>query len=242
MGSGSSTGSATSAYSSRPSKTLARLSRSGSSSASGPGSGSKRATGTTSSTAPSRAPMTSTCDSASRAIGNVASGLLPAAISRTVRGTSGRRPRTPRPARSSRQTSSSLRPSNARPRVTSSAYSRSPPTGRPGREAGDAQPEDLEQPGQVGGGGLALEVGVGRDDHLGDDAVAEPGEQLAHAQVVGADAVDRADRAAEHVVAAAELAGALDGDDVLGLLDDADRRARRGAGRGRSGTGRPRRR
>ena len=33
--------------------------------------------------------------------------------------------------------------------------------------------------------------------------------------------VDRADRAAEHVVAAAELAGALDRDDVLGLLDHA---------------------
>ena len=43
-------------------------------------------------------------------------------------------------------------------------------------------------------------------------------------QVVGADAVDRADGAAEHVVAPAELAGALDGDDVLGLLDDADDR------------------
>src|SRR5699024_7044194 len=46
--------------------------------------------------------------------------------------------------------------------------------------------------------------------------------QLGEAQVVRADPVHRADRAAEHVVAAPELAGALDGDDVLGLLDDAD--------------------
>ena len=51
---------------------------------------------------------------------------------------------------------------------------------------------------------------------------AQPGHQLADAQVVRADAVDRTDRAAEHVVAPAELAGALDRDDVLGLLDDAD--------------------
>ena len=40
----------------------------------------------------------------------------------------------------------------------------------------------------------------------------------------GPDALDRADRPAEHVVAAAELAGLLDRDDVLGLLDHADDR------------------
>ncbi len=44
-------------------------------------------------------------------------------------------------------------------------------------------------------------------------------------QVVRADALDRADRAAEHVVATAELAGLLDRDDVLRLLDDAEHRA-----------------
>ncbi|GMA86624.1 hypothetical protein GCM10025868_18740 [Angustibacter aerolatus] len=47
---------------------------------------------------------------------------------------------------------------------------------------------------------------------------------LAGAQVVGPDAVHRADRAAEHVVAAAELPGLLDRDDVLRLLDDAEHR------------------
>ena len=53
------------------------------------------------------------------------------------------------------------------------------------------------------------------------DAVGQPDHQLRDPQVVGADPLDRADRAAEDVVAAAELPGALDRDDVLGLLDDA---------------------
>ena len=46
----------------------------------------------------------------------------------------------------------------------------------------------------------------------------------AHPQVVGADAVDGADRPSEHVVGATELPRALDRHDVLGLLDDTDRR------------------
>ena len=113
------------------------------------------------------------------------------------------------------------RPSNARPSVTSSAYSRSPPTGSPLASRETARPIGDDQPGQVGRRRLALEVRVGGDDQLGDGAVHQPGHELLDPQVVGAHAVDRADRAAEHVVAAAELAGALDGDDVLGLLDDA---------------------
>ena len=128
------------------------------------------------------------------------------------------------PTTKSAQTSSSRRPSKARPSVTSSAYSRSPPTGSPRGEPGDPDAHRLDQPGEVGRGGLALEVGVGREDQLGDGAVGEPGHQLADPQVVRADALDRGDRAAEHVVAAAELPGALDRDDVLGLLDDADDR------------------
>ena len=41
----------------------------------------------------------------------------------------------------------------------------------------------------------------------------------------GSIAVDRRQRAAEHVVEAAELVGALERDHVGGLLDDADHRA-----------------
>ena len=48
--------------------------------------------------------------------------------------------------------------------------------------------------------------------------------ELGDLQVLGIDAVDRRQRAAEHVVAAAELVRALDRDDVAGLLDDADQR------------------
>src|ERR1700722_772615 len=82
----------------------------------------------------------------------------------------------------------------------------------------------LDQPGEVGRGRLALEVGVGRQDQLGHPAVRQPGHQLLDPQVVRADPVDRADRAAEHVIPAAELADLLHCGDVLGLLDHADDR------------------
>src|SRR5256885_5047788 len=52
---------------------------------------------------------------------------------------------------------------------------------------------------------FALEVGVGGEDQFGDGAVAQPGQQFADSQVIRTDAVDRADRPAEHVIAAAEL-------------------------------------
>src|SRR6478609_4000559 len=94
------------------------------------------------------------------------------------------------------------------------------PTGQPG----DPQPELPEHTGEIGGGGLTLQVGVGGQDHLGDGAVGEPHHQLADAQLVGPDAVDRRDRPAQHVVAALELAGALDSHDVLVLLDHAQHR------------------
>ena len=54
------------------------------------------------------------------------------------------------------------------------------------------------------------------------DAVLDPRHQLGDAQVGGLHAVERRERAAEHVVEAAELARALDGDDVGRLLHHAD--------------------
>ena len=83
-------------------------------------------------------------------------------------------------------------------------------------------PERPEQAGQVHGGGIALDVGVGAEDHLGDPLGVEAGQQLADPQLLGADALDRADGALQHVVAAPVLAGLLDGDDVAGLLDHAE--------------------
>src|SRR5690606_27910035 len=96
-----------------------------------------------------------------------------------------------------------------------------PADGQAGREPRDGDAHAAQHPGEVGGGGLALDVGVGGEDDLGDVAVGQAGHELTDAEVVRADAVDRIDRAAEHVVLPAELAGALDRDDVLGLLDDA---------------------
>ena len=55
-----------------------------------------------------------------------------------------------------------------------------------------------------------------------DVLVLDAREQLLDAQLLGPDAFDRRDRALQHVVAPAELARALDGDDVARLFDDAD--------------------
>ena len=101
---------------------------------------------------------------------------------------------------------------------------------QPGSDSGDGQPGNVAQhPHQVGGGRLALGVGVGGDDHLGDvdavDLLTDPVQQLADPQLLGTDSGQRIQCPAENVVAAAEFAGALDGLDVLGLLDDAHLRA-----------------
>src|SRR5690606_28654596 len=90
-----------------------------------------------------------------------------------------------------------------------------------GREPGDRHPHPAEHQLECSGGDLILDVRVRGDDDLADRPVVAAGHELTDAQVVWADPVDRVDGAAEHVVLPAELAGALDGDDVLGLLDDA---------------------
>ena len=57
-----------------------------------------------------------------------------------------------------------------------------------------------------------------------DLAAPDPAQKLGDFQVLGVDAVDRRERAAEHVVEPAVFVGALDRDHVAGLLDHADRR------------------
>ena len=81
--------------------------------------------------------------------------------------------------------------------------------------------ERLEEPGEVHRGGLALDVRVRREDHLGDALGVDPAQELLDAELLGPDALDGRDRALEHVVATVELVGALDRDDVARLLDDA---------------------
>src|SRR5690606_23542409 len=92
-------------------------------------------------------------------------------------------------------------------------------------DAGDLQPEGLDQAAEVHRRRLALDVRVGAEDDLLDALRVDAGEQLLDPQLVGPDALDGADGALEHVVAALELTGLLDGDDVPGFLDHAHDRA-----------------
>ena len=72
-----------------------------------------------------------------------------------------------------RQHQRSRRPSIARVIVTSSAYSRSDPTGNAHRDARHAHAERLEQPRQVERGRFALDGRIGREDHFVHAAVAD---------------------------------------------------------------------
>src|SRR5215470_12622696 len=92
------------------------------------------------------------------------------------------------------------------------------------RGPGHPQAHSLDQPSDKGRRGLAFEVGIGGDYQFCHRSVGEPRHQLLDPQLVRADAVDRADRAAEHVVTAAELADLLHRRHVLGLFHDADHR------------------
>src|SRR5262245_31777047 len=96
--------------------------------------------------------------------------------------------------------------------------------GKPAREPSHCDADRLEHRRHVHRGGVALQVRVGRQDHLGHAVAFDAIEQLLHAKVFGSDAVERADRAAKHVVPALDHAGLLDRGDVLWLLDDAERR------------------
>ena len=117
----------------------------------------------------------------------------------------------------------SRRPASARPRVTSSAYSRSPPTGRP-LASRVTRVRPAQPVGDVGGSGLAGHVRVGREHDLLDAVALHAREQLVDAEVLRLDAVERRERPAEHVVDAAVLVGALHREHVGRLLDDADER------------------
>ena len=121
---------------------------------------------------------------------------------------------------------SARRPAKALPSVTSSAYSRSAPTGRP-----RGQPRDRRRRARARAApsamcsAVASPVVVGFVASTTSRTVAGRSTrrvELGDLQVLGVDAVDRRQRAAEHVVAPAVLVRALDRDDVARLLDDAD--------------------
>src|SRR3954454_960458 len=236
-----SSGSNTAAYSSMPSSRFASPPRKGSRSGSGPASVSNRSAGTTSWTAPSIAPAMDTCASWTVSSEIAVCGAVPVAISDTAARNVAACPAISRAKSSSSWASSAASSDCAAPAVppVSSDIEQPPsfegtperdlvcilqvsadrqPTGQPG----DAQVHRLDEPREVGRRGLALEVGVRRQDQLSDDPVGQPRHELADPQVVRSDALDGTDRAAEHVIAASELPGPLDRDDVLRLLDDAE--------------------
>ena len=115
-------------------------------------------------------------------------------------------------------------PSKALPRVTSSAYSRSPPTGRPDANRVTVIPIDLSMRAKIRCSGFALKVGVGGDDDFLDGAVIEAGEEFPDPQLLRTDARDGINGPAQHVIPAAEGPRALHGQDVFGLLNDTDDR------------------
>ena len=93
-----------------------------------------------------------------------------------------------------------------------------------GQAPGDTRDAHAERPqelGQVERGGLALHVGIGGQDDLVHPARVQARQQLAHLDVVGADAIERRQRAEQHVIASAELAGALHGQQIVRLLHHA---------------------
>src|SRR6185295_3677747 len=97
------------------------------------------------------------------------------------------------------------RPWSARISVTSSAYSRSPPTGRPRAIRVTDPTADSSR--------SARYITVA-------SPLVSPSQQLADPQPLRADPVDRRDRPMEHVIAALELGGPLEGEDIERLLDD----------------------
>ena len=92
----------------------------------------------------------------------------------------------------------------------------------PGSDARDCDFDVAEAIRDVVRRGVALGIRVGRENHLGNVLAACAALEFADAELVGADAVDRGKRSAEHVIVAAEAAAALDGHQIGGLLDDTD--------------------
>src|SRR5262249_5705807 len=84
--------------------------------------------------------------------------------------------------------------------------------------AREAYTERAQPLGEVVGGRVALRVRIGREHDLLDAAAPHARLELGHAQLARADAVDRRERAAEHVVAAVEAAALLDRREIRGLL------------------------
>src|SRR5262245_16380265 len=230
-------GSNSSPYSSQAARRRASPVRRTSMSGSAPTSGSQLPGGITSLLAPSCAPASRICDISSSSSGTISSPPSPVASAPTpstksrawpaIRLASGCQP-SPDPS-SGGPVAGALHikqpPSFERaPECHLVRVLEVPPDREPTRRPGHPQPQRLDQPGQVGRGRLPLQVGVRRQDQLGDAAVGQPRHEFPGPQVLRADPVDGADGTTQNMVTAAVFADFLDGRHVLRLLDHADHR------------------
>lgn len=88
-------------------------------------------------------------------------------------------------------------------------------------DAGDADAEGGEAFGEVGAGGLALDVAAEGEDNLLDALGGNAGLEGIDAKVFRSHAIEGTDASAEGVVASAVGAGFLEAEDVEGAFDDA---------------------
>jgi hypothetical protein len=72
-------------------------------------------------------------------------------------------------------------------------------------------PRRHQRPLQVNRRGLALDVRIGRDDHLSNPLSADTLEKLGHVQLIRPDPVDGRDHAMQHEVQPIELCRSLHG-------------------------------
>src|SRR5262249_47616493 len=90
------------------------------------------------------------------------------------------------------------------------------------RDTCHARAETLERARDEHRGRVAFDVGVRRQHHLDNAFVLDTTHEFLDAQLVGTDALDRRDRALQHVITTTELMRAFDGDDVTRILHDTE--------------------
>ena len=103
--------------------------------------------------------------------------------------------------------------------VTSSAYSRSLPTGMPMPMRVTLMPSGLSSFREIDGGGFAFHVRVGGDDHFFDCAVGDAFDEALDAQLLRTDAAQGGEGPVQYVIEPVELARGFDADDVRRLFD-----------------------
>ena len=89
-------------------------------------------------------------------------------------------------------------------------------------EMGDQHIAAGKAVGDVMGGGLAIDGGGGGQDHFLDGPLTRTVDQRRNLQILGPDAVERRQHAAEHVIAPAIGGAALQRPEIRDILDNAN--------------------